>query len=129
MVLSENAGRQPVTQADTGRTPFEKLWFETMETDQNREDSWRERALDTVVLVLLALWVVLLIPWLPFGALAGMAFDSGNGLAAALFAFSAWSYGPAVFAAFKLLDRSRKAVLLPFFSFAGLFLGNFLSTR
>jgi hypothetical protein len=59
------------------------------------------------VLILLALWVVLLIPWLPFAALVGMAFDSGNRVAAALIVLSAWSYGPAVFAAFKLLDRSR----------------------
>ena len=128
-VVSDICLTTPVGQADTGRTLSEKLCSETMETDQNREDSWRERALDTIVLVLLALWVVLLIPWLPFAALAGMAFDSGNGLVAALFVFSAWSYGPAVFAAFKLLDRSRKAVLLPFFSCAGVFLGNFLSTR
>ena len=101
---------------------------ETMETDQNREDSWRERASDMVARVLLVLWVVLLIPWLPFAALAGMAFDSGNRLAASLFVLSAWSYGPAVFAAFKLLNRSRKAVFLPFFSFAGVFLGNFLAS-
>ena len=79
-----------------------------METDQNQEDSWRERASETLANVLLVLWAVLLIPWLPFAALAGMAFDGGNRLAAALFVLAAWSYGPAVFAAFKLLDRSRK---------------------
>jgi len=100
-----------------------------METDQNQEDSWRERASETLAHVLLVLWAVLLIPWLPFAALAGMAFDGGNRLAAALFMLAAWSYGPAVFAAFKLLDRSRKAVLLPFFSVAGVFLGNFLASR
>ena len=34
-----------------------------------------------------------------------------------------------MFAAIKLLDRSRQAVLLPFFSSAGVFLGDFLTSR
>lgn len=58
-----------------------------------------------------------------------MAFDRDNKLAAALLVLSAWSYGPAVFAAFKLLDHSRQAVLLPFLRFAGVSPGDFLTNR
>ena len=91
-------------------------------TDHDGEDPPSERALDGLVRTLLFVWVVLLLPWLVFAFLAGMAFESGNTWAAVLFVLSTWSYGPAVFAAFKLLDRSRKAVLLPFISIGGIFL-------
>ena len=96
-------------------------------TEYNGEDSRRERAWDTLARVLLFVWVVLLIPWVLFAVLAGMAFDSGNTWTAALFVLSTWSYAPAVFAAFKLLDRSHKAVLLPFISIGGIFLCQLLA--
>lgn len=97
-------------------------------TDYNGEESPSERALDRLTRVVLFVWVVLLIPWVVFAGLAGMAFDSGNTWAAGLGVLSVWSYGPAVFGAFKLLDRSRKAVLLPFISIGGTFLFSFLET-
>jgi len=96
--------------------------------DHSVEDSWRDRSLDTVTRVLLVIWIVLLVPWVVFAVLIGMAFDSGNKTAALLLVLSAWSYGPAVFAAFKLLDRSRLAVLMPFISIAGILLFNSLAS-
>jgi hypothetical protein len=90
------------------------------------DDSARDSALDRLTRVLLFVWVVLLIPWVLFAALVGMSFDSGNKWAATLIVLSTWSYGPAVFAAFKLLDRSRKAIFIPLISIGGAFLFSFL---
>ena len=85
------------------------------EHDQNQKD----RGIEMLARVLLYVWVVLLIPWVIFAMFAGMAFDGGNSTLAALFVISLWSYGPAVFGAFKLLDRSRAAVVLPGISILG----------
>ena len=76
--------------------------------------------------VFLFVWVILLIPWLPFAFASGMAFDSGNHFAAGMFVLATWSYGPAVFLAFKLLDRSRIAVLLPLISIVGMVVADLL---
>ena len=94
--------------------------------NHSTDDSWPERAFDIGVRLLLVVWLLLLVPWLMISLLAGMAFDSGNTVAAILFVVSVWSYGPAVFGAFKLLHRSRKSVLLLFISIAGIFLSDFL---
>ncbi|HVO63387.1 MAG TPA: hypothetical protein VMT53_20840 [Terriglobales bacterium] len=85
------------------------------------EDSRRDRILDAITRVLLVVWVVFLVPWLIFAVLVGMAFDSSNKWAALFLVLSTWSYGPAVFGAFKLLKRSRIAVFVPFISIAGIF--------
>jgi hypothetical protein len=74
--------------------------------------------------VLLIIWVVLLIPWLPFALASGMAFDNGNTAGAWLLVLSTWLYGPAVFGAFKLRTRYTAAVFLPIVSVAGVMLSN-----
>lgn len=73
---------------------------------------------ETAVRVLLTIWVLLVLPWLLFAPLSFMAFITGTTLPNVLLVLSVWSYGPAVFFAFKLLDRSRSAVLLPLLSIA-----------
>jgi hypothetical protein len=78
----------------------------------------QDYTLDFFAKVLLFIWIILLIPWLVMAPLSGMAFDGGNTIWAWLAVVSIWSYGPLVFLAFKLLDRSRKAVLLPLISIA-----------
>ncbi len=104
------------------------MLLQTIYVDYNEEDSRRGRVADVVARVLLFIWVVLLIPWAVLALpAAGLAFDSGNKVAAALFALSMLSYGPAVFGAFKFLDRSHKWVLLPLISIAGIFLSDFLT--
>jgi len=82
----------------------------------------QEYTLDFFAKVLLFVWIVLLIPWVVMAPLSGMAFDGGNTIWAWLAVVSIWSYGPLVFLAFKLLERSRKAVLLPLVSLATIFL-------
>ncbi len=72
-----------------------------------------ERGKDLLVRILFFVWVILLIPWLVIAPLSGMAFDGGNSISAVGFVFSVWTYPIAVFGAFKLLDKSRNAVLLP----------------
>lgn|SRR6478672_142917 len=86
-----------------------------------------ENGSELLVKVLLFVWVVLLLPWVVFAFLSPMAFDGGKAWAAWLFVFFTWSYAPAVFGAFKLLDYSRKAVLLPLLSIGGMFLSDFLA--
>jgi hypothetical protein len=76
--------------------------------------------------VLLIIWVVLLIPWLPFAGLSGMAFDGGNTVEAWLFVLSTWFYGPAVLAAFKLRTRYPAVVFLPIVSIAGVIQSSFI---
>lgn len=85
-----------------------------------------ERAVETLSRGLLFVWVVLLIPWVVFAALSGIAFDTKSTLVAALIVVSIWSYAPAVLVAFTLLERSRKAVLLPLISIAGTVVLNLL---
>ena len=72
-----------------------------------------ERGKNLLVRILFFVWVILLIPWLVMAPLSGMAFDGGYTISAVGFVFSVWTYPIAVFGAFKLLDRSRNAVLLP----------------
>jgi hypothetical protein len=72
--------------------------------------------------VLLTIWVVLLIPWLPVACLSGMAYDAGNTAGVWLFVLSTWLYGPAVIGAIKLRTRFPRAVFLPILSIAGVLL-------
>jgi hypothetical protein len=87
----------------------------------------QEYTLDFFAKILLFVWVILLIPWVVMAPLSGMAFDGGNTIGAWSAVVSIWSYGPLVFAAFKLLGRSRKAVLLPFLSIAAIVLPGFVA--
>ena len=75
--------------------------------------------------VLLVIWVVLLVPWLPLAFMSGMAFDGGNTLGAWLSVLSTWFYGPAVLGAFKLRTHYPAAVFLPIVSVAGVIQSSF----
>jgi hypothetical protein len=77
--------------------------------------------------VLLTIWVLLVLPWLLFAPLSAMAFIVGDTWPVRLFVASVWSYGVAVFVAFKLLDRSRLAVLLPVLSIVAMFFFDLLA--
>ena len=48
--------------------------------------------LDANVRKLNTIWIILLVPWLPFAALAGMAFDGGPKWSAYVFVWSIWTY-------------------------------------
>ena len=85
-----------------------------------------ESGSELLIGVLLFVWVLLLLPWIVLAFLSPMAFDRGNAWAASFFVLFTWSYGPAVYGAFKLLPYSRKAVLLPLVSIDGIFLTDFL---
>lgn len=87
-----------------------------------------ERMKDIFVAALFVIWIILLIPWIIFAGLSGMAVDRGYTVSAFIFIVSTWSYGLAVFGAFKLLDRSRKAVLLPFVSIVGILLSGLIDS-
>lgn len=79
-----------------------------------------ERVKDLLVRILFFIWVVLLVPWIVVAPLSGMAFDGGNTVSAYAFVLSVWTYPVAVFGAFKLLERSRNAVLLPLVNVVGI---------
>jgi hypothetical protein len=87
----------------------------------------QEYRLDFFAKVLLFVWVVLLLPWVVLAPWSGMAFAGSNTSSTWILVISTWSYGLAVFAAFKSLGRARKAVLLPFFRIAAMFLPDFLT--
>lgn len=75
-----------------------------------------ERIVEFVSKGVLFVWVVSLIPWVFFASSSEILLDARTTLGAALIVVSIWSYAPAVLAAFALLERSRKAVLLPLIS-------------
>jgi hypothetical protein len=79
-----------------------------------------ERLTDLFVRILFFIWVILLVPWIVIAPLSGMAVDGGYTISAIGFILSMWTYPVAVFGAFKLLDRSRKAVLLPLVNLVGI---------
>lgn len=85
------------------------------------------RCNELFVRILFFLWIVLLIPWVVFVPLSAMAVDAGYNIPTLLFILSTWSFGIAVFGAFKFFHRSRKAVLLPFLSIGGMLFSDFLN--
>lgn len=99
-------------------------WFSLRRVSAETES---ENVSEPLIKVVLFVWVVLLLPWIVFAFLSPMAFGSGNAWAASFFVLFTWSYGPAVYGAFKLLTYSRKAVLLPLVSIGGIFLTDFLT--
>ena len=63
--------------------------------------------------VFLALWLVLFVPWLPFAALSGMAFDGGYTPQAYTFIWSIWTYPVLVAIAAIFRNRIPALALLP----------------
>jgi hypothetical protein len=88
-------------------------------TNPDFKERQRAEQLDDLVQACLVVEAFFLVPWLPFSMVCGMAMDSGRFWSATIIIWSTWLYGPAVFAAFKLRDRSRKSVLLPLISVLG----------
>jgi hypothetical protein len=76
-----------------------------------------------MVKVMLTIWCVILVWWLPFVALtgAGMAFDSGPTLAAYLFVVYAWTYPALVGVAYFFRRRKPSLVWLPMLPFIPMF--------
>ena len=50
--------------------------------------------------LVMVLWIILLMPWLPFALRSGMAFDAGI-VRASIFVFFAWMYPAAVWLAWR----------------------------
>ena len=86
------------------------------------------RTIEKVSHGLMVVWVLLLIPWVAFASLSGIAFDAKSTLVAGLIVMSIWSYAPAVLAAYALQERHRKAVLLPLISIAATVTLNLLTS-
>jgi hypothetical protein len=73
--------------------------------EQSAPDRWT-----TVVLVI---WGILFVPWIPFAFAAGMAFDGGYTPGAYVFVGSVWTYPLVCLIAAILKERVRWLVLLP----------------
>jgi hypothetical protein len=71
---------------------------------------------------LLILWSVLLVPWLPFALLSGLAFDGGPTPQAYFFVWSVLSYPVAVGIAVLSRKRFPVLLLLPFLNLIGFIL-------
>jgi hypothetical protein len=65
------------------------------------------------VTTLLVFWCVLLLPWLPFALMSGMAFDAGYTMHAYVFFWSVWTYPVAIAIAAFLRRRMQLLALLP----------------
>ncbi len=68
---------------------------------------------------LLNFWVFMLIPWFPFAAMAGLAFDGGSTFAAYLFVWSVWTYPVVLIIAMILKRWIPNAMFLPFLNVVG----------
>ncbi len=73
-----------------------------------------KQTLDKVAAVLLFLWIVLLLPWLPFAAMSGMAFDAGPKFAVYIFVGSTWTYPVSVGIAWRFRQKTPTIAFLPF---------------
>ena len=71
--------------------------------------------------VLLVIWIVLLLPWLLFAALSGMAFDTGNTFRACIFIVSLWTYPVSIWIAAKFKEERPAVSLLPLLNVLGIF--------
>ena len=72
-----------------------------------------EEETDPLAKVMLIIWAVLLVPWLPFAALSGMAFDGGPTLAAYLFVWGLLTYPVSLLIAWLLRKKAPFLVFLP----------------
>lgn len=75
--------------------------------------------------VALVIWCILLVPWVPFALLSGMAFDAGYTINAYIFVCSLLTYPVAILAA--ALGRRKKAflALLPCVNLVGFLISGF----
>jgi hypothetical protein len=71
--------------------------------------------LSTDVKIMLAIWCLILVPWLPFITLmgSGLAFDGGNDLGAYLFVLIAWAYPTLVLIAYFFRRKKPGFIWLP----------------
>ena len=78
-----------------------------------------EQKSNTVGTAFFWLWILLLIPWIPFFPLSAMAFDAGYTLEAYVFFWSVASYPVTVIIAVLTRKKVPRLVFLPFLSCAG----------
>jgi hypothetical protein len=74
-----------------------------------------------VALVLFVIWLILLLPWLLFAGLSGMAFDAGNALRAYVYLFSLWTYPVSVWVVWKFREERPAIALFPMLNLLGVF--------
>ncbi len=71
-----------------------------------------------LIKAILALWIVLLAPWLPFAPLSAMATEGGITLRVYIFIWSIWLYPVSVCIAFAFRQKKPPLVLLPLVNIA-----------
>ena len=71
--------------------------------------------LTSTVKIMLTVWFIVLVPWVPFLSVmgSGMAFEGGDTLAAYLFVVMAWAYPVLVCVAYYFRRRRPVLVWLP----------------
>ncbi len=79
--------------------------------------------LPTAVKIMLTIWCVILVPWIPFFTLmgTGMAFEGGYTFHAYLFVATAWTYPALVGVAFFFRRRKPKLIWLPMLPLIAMF--------
>lgn len=87
------------------------------------EQSLGPAPLSPTVRRMLVVWCVLLIPWFPFAALAGLTFDGGYTWSAYMFLWSNWTYPLTLAAAFAFKRKAPLLVFLPVLNVIGFFIG------
>jgi hypothetical protein len=76
---------------------------------------------DVLTKALFVFWLILLLPWLIFALLSGMAFDAGNTLRAYIFISSVLTYPVSVIIAGFVGRKQRFLILLPWLNIVGVF--------
>jgi len=71
--------------------------------------------------ILFVIWVILLLPWLPFFLASGMAFDGGPTLRAYVFVGSLWTYPVSVVIVANFRQQKPLLALLPVLNIIGVF--------
>jgi hypothetical protein len=74
-----------------------------------------------LIKVILGVWFVLLVPWLPFATFSGMIFDGGATWKAYTFVWSMWLYPLAVWTAYAFRQRMPPLVLFPLLNIVGVY--------
>jgi hypothetical protein len=72
-----------------------------------------KQTLEQIAAGLFLFWLVLLLPWLPFAALSGMAFDAGSKFAVYVFVVSIWTYPVSVGFVWMFRENEPLVALLP----------------
>ena len=81
--------------------------------------------LDPWVRMLLVIWCVLLILWLPFAGLSAMVFEGGDTAEAYVFAWSVWIYPVLVAISFIYGRKKPDLVFLPLLTLLGVMRSGF----